>query len=138
MAKKKPLKKKKAAPKKPAKKVVKKKPVKKAVVTEPTLPKSSVGIVPLGDRVLISEIEVEAETQTASGIYIPESAQKESKDSKRGRVVAIGDGRTENGVHIPVRVAVGDTVLFSWGDAITVKGVEYQLVNEGNISAIIN
>lgn len=136
MAKKKPLKKKNVV-KKATKKVVKKKVVKKPVQKTPATPKSSVGIVPLGDRVLIAEIEAETETQTASGIYIPESVAKENKDSKKGKVVAVGEGRTENGVRIPVSVAVGDTVVFSWGEEITVKGKDYHLVNEGNISAII-
>jgi len=138
MAKKKPLKKKKVVSKKPVTKVVKKKVVSKKPSLGAVVSKNASGITPLGDRVLIKEIEAESENQTASGIYIPESVAKESKDSRKGEVIAVGEGRTENGVRIPVSVKEGDVVVFSWGDAITVKGVEYQLVNEGNISAIIN
>lgn len=125
------------APKKKAKKKTPKKVTKKKVVKK-TAPKiSGVGITPLADRVVIEPIEVKQESQTASGIYIPESVSKEQKESKRGKVVAIGEGRMENGKRIPVTVKVGDSVIYTWGDDITVNGKDYTVVSEGNISAII-
>lgn len=125
------------APKKKAKKKTPKKVTKKKVVKKATPKVSSIGIVPLGDRVVVETIEVKQESQTASGIYIPESAQKEQKESKRGKVVAIGEGRMENGKRISVTVKVGDSVIYTWGDDITVNGKDYTVVSEGNISAII-
>ena len=56
---------------------------------------------PLGDRVLLTEIEGEAQT-TASGIIIPDSAKTE--DVKRAKVESVGPGiYTQSGVAIPMR-----------------------------------
>jgi len=97
----------------------------------------NVGIVPLGDRVLIKEFGKEQkERKTDAGIIIPESV-KEDGGTKKGKVVAVGEGRYEDGKLVPMRVKKGDMVLFSWGDEIKIKGEEYQIVNESNILAII-
>jgi chaperonin GroES len=91
---------------------------------------------PLGDRVLIKEDNESKEQTTASGIIIPVSAQ-EDKGSKRGRVVAIGNGKMEDGKMTPLTVKVGDKVLFQWGDKIQVDSEEYYIVRESEILAII-
>jgi chaperonin GroES len=96
--------------------------------------KINVGIVPLGDKVLIREI-ADSQTKTKSGIILPDS---QDKDSKKGKVVAVGKGKYENGKVVPVGVKVGDEVIYSWGDKLTHEGVDYILVSESNISAIIN
>lgn len=94
-------------------------------------------ITPLGDRVLLKAIEEkETERKTDSGIFIPDSV-KEDKGAKRGKVVAVGAGRYDDGVLIPVSVNVGDTVLYSWGDTLVVDGEEFIVVRESEISAII-
>ena len=65
---------------------------------------------PLGDRVLLSELDVKEEMTTAGGIIIPDSAK--SEDVKRARVEAVGDGLfTQNGVAIPMSLKVGDEVI---------------------------
>ncbi len=91
---------------------------------------------PLGDRVLVIEDAQENGRKTASGIYIPETI-KENGGAKRGTVVAVGEGRMEDGKRVPLTVAKGDTVLFSWGDTLKVDGVEYHVVNESSILAVI-
>ena len=78
----------------------------------------------------------EKHTKTESGIYIPEGANTD-KDAKRGEVVAVGEGRMEEGKIIPVRVKVGDTVLYSWGDKMEIDEQKYVIVREGEISAVI-
>ena len=93
-------------------------------------------IVPLADRVLIKEMSDEKETKTQSGIYIPETVDTD-KGAKRGEVIAVGEGRREEGKIIPVRLKVGDTVLYQWGDKIEIDGMKYVLVRESEISAII-
>lgn len=95
-------------------------------------------IVPLGDRVLIKVEKAEdAERKHASGIIIPATV-KEDRGAKRGEVVAVGPGRiTDEGKLIPTKIKVGDTVLFQWGDEIVMDGVEYQVVSESNILAVI-
>ena len=74
---------------------------------------------PLADRVLIkTEQEV---TKTAGGIIIPDTA--ESRDTKIGTVVSIGEGiYTNDGVKIPMQVKVGDKVMMPFaGSAQKVK-----------------
>ncbi|MSR71259.1 MAG: co-chaperone GroES [Candidatus Taylorbacteria bacterium] len=94
-------------------------------------------IKPLGDRVLIKEInETQEEKMTKSGIIIPVSGN-EDKGAKRGEVIAVGPGRYEEGKIIPVSVKAGDTVLFSWGDKLTIDGEEFYVVRENEVMAII-
>lgn len=93
---------------------------------------------PLGDKVLIRPLRnEELGTRSPSGIIIPETVDRDKAD--RGEVVAVGPGRwDEDGEKkIPVSVEVGDKVIFQWGDKIEYQGVEYYLVSESNISAII-
>lgn len=122
--------------KKPQKKSVKK--VVKKMEKKVEAPKQpSFKVIPLHDRVVIKEDTESKEQTTASGIIIPVTAQ-EDKGSKRGRVVAVGNGRFDDGVHIPVSVKVGDTVLFQWGDKIKVDNEDYYIVRESEILAILN
>ena len=64
---------------------------------------STINIKPLADRVLIEPAA--AETQTSSGLYIPDTAKEKPQ---KGIVVAVGPGTKEN----PVTLSVGDTVLY--------------------------
>src|SRR3989344_9573300 len=88
---------------------------------------------PLGERVLIKEIETEERKVTESGIIIPDTA-KEDRDSKKGKVVAVGPGKHEDGKLTPMSVKVGDVVLFGWGDKVKIDGEEYYLVRESEIT----
>jgi chaperonin GroES len=97
---------------------------------------SKARIVPLGDRVLLREVNP-AEAKTAAGIIIPKSADAE-RDTKRGVVVAVGDGKLVDGKREPVSVKVGQTVLYSWGDVMAVEGEKYTIVRDGDIAAILN
>jgi chaperonin GroES len=100
---------------------------------------ASTPVLPLNDRVLIKPLSPEEMgTTTASGIIIPDSAQEKPE---QGTVVAIGPGKwNEDGdARVPVSVAVGDRVIFSkYGyDTVKVSGVEYYVVQESNILAVI-
>ena len=95
-----------------------------------------VNIQPLGDRVLIKEIEAAEGGKTESGIIIPDSV-KEDRGSKKGEVIAVGVGRYDDGDLLPMSVKVGDTVLYQWGDTIKIKDEEYAMVSESNIIGII-
>lgn len=97
---------------------------------------NSAKIIPLGDRILIKEDAKSKEKKTASGIIIPITVN-EDKGSKRGEVVAVGQGRYEDGKLIPVSVKVGDEVLFQWGDKILADGEEYYIAKETELLAII-
>jgi chaperonin GroES len=99
--------------------------------------KDTIKIKPLGDRVLIKEGKDNKEKKTASGIFIPVTVT-EDKGSKSGKVVAIGEGKFEEGKLIPVNVKVGDEVLFQWGDKIKIENEEYYIVRDSEILAVIN
>jgi chaperonin GroES len=96
-------------------------------------------IKPLGDRVLIQPLsKEEREGKTASGIVIPDTAEKERPEE--GRVVAVGAGKmSDEGKLIPMNIQVGQHVLFSkYGpNEIKVDGKEYLIAREEDILAII-
>lgn len=98
-----------------------------------------VALHPLGDRVVVRPLEEsEAGTKSPSGIIIPDTVSKEKPE--QGIVVAVGPGRMDDGVRIPVAVTVGDRVIFSkYGyDEVKVGGKEYFIVSEASVLAVIN
>lgn len=96
-------------------------------------------IMPLGDRVLLKPMTVdEGATRTLAGIIIPDTVSKEKPE--QGTVIAVGPGKVgDDNKLIPVGVEIGDRVVFSkYGyDEVKVNGVEYYLVSESNILAVI-
>lgn len=123
---------------KKAKKVVKKKVFKKIIKSISKSNASSIGIRPLGDRVVIRPLtEDELGTKSLYGIIIPDTVKGEKPE--QGRVVAVGAGKYEDGARIPSQVSVGDRVVFSkYGyDEVKVGGTEYYVVSESNLLAII-
>ena len=91
---------------------------------------STIKIKPLADRVLIEPAA--AETQTSSGLYIPDTAKEKPQ---KGNVVAVGPGTKEN----PVTLAVGDTVLYGKyaGTELQHDGKDYLIMKENDILAIV-
>src|SRR5260221_448727 len=92
---------------------------------------------PLGDRVLVKPDAKAGEKKLASGIIIPESADKEKLLT--GEDVAIGPGKEgEGGKRIPMEVAVGNTVLFKkpWDEPLKIDGEEHYVLSEADISLI--
>lgn len=85
---------------------------------------------PLADRVLIEPAE--AETKTAGGIIIPDTAKEKPQ---RGKVVAVGAGKPDE----PMTVKVGDVVLYGKyaGTEIQVDGKDLLIMRESDIFAII-
>src|SRR4051812_50038387 len=72
---------------------------------------------PLGDRLIVEILE--EEEVTASGIVLPDTAKEKPQ---RGKVLAIGSGRYEDGKLVPLDVAVGDEVIYSKYGGTEVKG----------------
>ena len=124
--------------KKKAKKVVKKSVAKNTSKPKASTPNTS-GIMPLQDRVVIKPLSPEEMGRTlASGIIIPETIDKEKPE--QGVVVAVGPGKIgDDNVVVPVGVSVGDRVMFSkYGyDEVKVGGIEYYIVTENNILAVL-
>jgi chaperonin GroES len=84
----------------------------------------------LADRVLIEPTQ--AETTTASGIIIPDSAKEKPQ---KGTVVAVGKGTKDE----PITVKVGDSVLYGKyaGTELSVEGKDYLIMRESDIFAIL-
>ena len=91
-------------------------------------------IKPLSDRVVVKAQD--AEEQTASGLFIPDSAKEKPQ---RGTIVAVGPGRIENGAKIAMTVSDGDTVLYGKysGTEITLGGDDYMIMRESDIFGIV-
>ena len=90
---------------------------------------------PLHDRVVVKRVD--ADTQSAGGIFIPDNSQEKPD---QGIVIAIGAGRrTEAGVLVPMTVKVNDLVLFPRhaGTAVKVEDEEVLVLDEEEIFAII-
>ena len=85
---------------------------------------------PLADRVIIEPAA--AETKTASGIIIPDTAQEKPQ---RGTVVAVGPGKKDE----PMTVSVGDVVLYGKysGTEFKYEGGDYIIMREADIMAIV-
>jgi len=91
---------------------------------------------PLGDRVVVKATE--QESQTKSGLYVPDSAKERPQE---GVVVAVGPGRTtDEGKRIEMDVKVGDTVVYSKfaGTEFTEDGEELLVLTERDILAKVN
>jgi chaperonin GroES len=91
---------------------------------------SKLNIKPLADRVLLEPLE--AETKTASGIIIPDTAKEKPQ---KGNIVAVGPGTKDN----PVTVKVGDSVLYGKysGTELKLDGKNYLIMRESDVLAIV-
>jgi len=91
---------------------------------------ADLNIRPLADRVIIEPAA--AETTTASGIIIPDTAQEKPQ---RGTVVAVGPGKKDE----PMTVSVGDVVLYGKysGTEFKYESGDYLIMREADIMAIV-
>ena len=97
---------------------------------------TKVNIKPLEDRLVVQANE--AETTTASGIVIPDTAKEKPQE---GTVLAVGPGRfDDNGNRVPLDVKVGDTVLYSkyGGTEVKYSGEEYLVLSARDVLAVID
>lgn len=92
---------------------------------------STINIKPLADRVVIAPLA--AETTTASGIIIPDTAKEKPQ---KGTVVATGSGTKDDAI----TVKVGDTVLYGKyaGTDLKLDGGDYIIMRESDILGIIS
>ena len=96
---------------------------------------TKVAIKPLEDRILVQANE--AETTTASGLVIPDTAKEKPQE---GEVVAVGPGRIDdNGNRIPLDVAVGDKVIYSkyGGTEVKFGGEEFLVLSARDVLAVV-
>ena len=85
---------------------------------------------PLADRVVIEPKA--AETQTASGLYSPDTAKEKPQ---QGVVVAVGPGKKDE----PMEVKVGETVIYGKysGTEVSVDGTNYLIMKQSDILAVL-
>jgi chaperonin GroES len=95
---------------------------------------TKVAIRPLEDRIVVQAVE--AETTTASGLVIPDTAKEKPQE---GIVLAIGPGRFEDGQRVPLDVKEGDRVLYSkyGGTEVKYNGEEYLVLSARDVLAVI-
>ena len=91
---------------------------------------SDVNIKPLADRVVVEPSP--AETKTASGIIIPDTAKEKPQE---GTIVAVGPGKKDE----PMTVNIGDKVLYGKyaGTELKLNGKDYLIMREADIFAIV-
>ena len=95
----------------------------------------SVPIKPLSDYV-VAESE-KAQSKTASGLYVPDSAQEKPSTAK---VLAVGPGKVgDDNKRIPVTVKVGERIIYKTYSTTEVKheGKDYILIKEDDILATV-
>ncbi|MGI8868895.1 MAG: co-chaperone GroES [Mycobacteriales bacterium] len=96
---------------------------------------TKVSIKPLEDRIVVQANE--AETTTASGLVIPDTAKEKPQE---GTVIAVGPGRIDdNGNRVPVDVKEGETVLYSkyGGTEVKYGADEYLVLSARDVLAVI-
>ena len=94
---------------------------------------TEIGIKPLNDNVIIKKIE---ERTTEGGLIIPETVDSKSQ---KGKVVAVGPGKYNNGKLHKIDIELGNNVIFKQytGTDITFRGINYTILRENDILAII-
>ena len=91
-------------------------------------------LVPLGDRVVLKQLE--AEETTKSGIVLPGQAQEKPQQAE---VIAVGPGGVVDGKEVKMEVKTGDKVIKSKyaGTEVKLDGEEYIIVKQNDILAVV-
>ena len=91
-------------------------------------------LVPLGDRVVLKQVE--AEETTKSGIVLPGQAQEKPQQAE---VIAVGPGGVVNGKEVKMEVEVGNTVIYSKyaGTEVEMEDTKYIIVKQSDILAVV-
>lgn len=91
---------------------------------------ANLSIKPLADRVLVQPME--AESKTASGLIIPDSAKEKPQ---KGTVMAAGPGTKDE----TMQVKIGDVVLYGKyaGTELNIEGKDYLMMRQSDILAVI-
>ena len=95
---------------------------------------SSTKVAPLADRVMIRALE-ETE-QMRGGLFIPDTAKEKPQ---QGEIIAVGPGRYEKNVRVPMELKVGDKVLYGKysGTEVTIESENYLILRESDVLAVV-
>ncbi|QUI22714.1 co-chaperone GroES [Vallitalea pronyensis] len=91
-------------------------------------------LVPLGDRVVLKQLE--AEQVTKSGIVLPSGAKEKPQEAE---VIAVGPGGIVDGKEVAMEVKVGDKVIYSKyaGTEVKLENNDYIIVKQNDILAVV-
>ena len=97
--------------------------------------KTATKISPLADRVVVKPLE-ESETMRG-GLYIPDTAKEKPQ---QGEIIAVGPGRYEKNVRVPMELKVGDKVLYGKysGTEVTIDAQQLLILRESDVLAVVN
>jgi chaperonin GroES len=100
-----------------------------------TKTQSSTKVAPLSDRVMIKALE-ETE-QMRGGLFIPDTAKEKPQ---QGEIIAVGPGRYEKNVRVPMELKVGDKVLYGKysGTEVTLDDEQFLILRESDVLAVIS
>jgi chaperonin GroES len=91
---------------------------------------------PLQDRVIVKQSE--AETKTASGIVLPDSAKEKPT---KGKIISVGPGKLdEKGKHMDLAVRTGDVIFYGkyTGTDIEVDDEKFVILRESDILGVLD
>ena len=91
-------------------------------------------VAPLADRVMIKATE-ETE-QMRGGLFIPDTAKEKPQ---QGEIIAVGPGRYEKNIRVPMELKVGDKVLYGKysGTEVTIDAEQYLILRESDVLAVV-
>jgi chaperonin GroES len=92
-------------------------------------------VAPLADRVVVKALE--DTEQMRGGLFIPDTAKEKPQ---QGEIIAVGPGRYEKNLRVPMEVKVGDKVLYGKysGTEVTINTEQYLILRESDVLAVVN
>ena len=92
-------------------------------------------VAPLADRVVVKALE--DTEQMRGGLFIPDTAKEKPQ---QGEIIAIGPGRYEKNVRVPMELKVGDKVLYGKysGTEVTIDTEQLLILRESDVLAVVN
>jgi chaperonin GroES len=104
------------------------------MATKSTASTGNTKVAPLSDRVMVKALE-ETE-QMRGGLFIPDTAKEKPQ---QGEIIAVGPGRYEKDVRVPMELKVGDKVLYGKysGTEVTIDNNQYLILRESDVLAVI-
>jgi chaperonin GroES len=100
-----------------------------------TKTQSSTKVAPLADRVVVKALE--DTEQMRGGLFIPDTAKEKPQ---QGEIIAVGPGRYEKNVRVPMELKTGDRVLYGKysGSEVTIDNEQYLILRESDVLAVIH
>jgi chaperonin GroES len=100
-----------------------------------TKTQNSTKVAPLADRVVVKALE--DTEQMRGGLFIPDTAKEKPQ---QGEIIAVGPGRFEKDVRVPMELKVGDKVLYGKysGTEVTIENEQLLILRESDVLAVVN